>query len=188
MWPFSRKTKYPRQPDPILRVLFDTEQVCSVTASELPSEKLPVVELRSRDQALHFVGSRGEARTFDMSSAFNDGARYFHMSVRVGPSFAVQPDGILTEQRSDDPQQAYKDGAKAIRFQPFFLPESPGRPSELVGRGLFYRGLHFSGTVTPANVSLMCVCDQCQKSFRLQSFHAGFSNVVYFYARTVHIP
>jgi hypothetical protein len=178
VWPFNVKT---RNEEPILRVRIGTEQVCSITASELPAEKLPVVELQSRDQALHFVDSNGNARSFDMSSVYDDGARFFHMSVRVGRSFAVQPDGILTTQRNDDPQEAYKGGAKGIRFQPFLLSDTPGGANDLVGRGLFYRGLHFSGTVTPGNVSLMCACDKCQRSFRLQSFHAGFGNVVYFY-------
>ncbi len=154
IWPFSRKT---RDREPILRVRIGTKQVVSVTAAELPTEKLTVVELLSRDQALHFVDSKGNTRCFDMSSVFDDGAGFFHLSVRVGPSLAVQADGILTKQRNDDPQVALKGGgAKGVRFQPFLLSDAPGRPNELVGRGLFYRGLHFSGTVTPGNVSLMC--------------------------------
>ncbi len=46
---------------------------------------------------------------------------------------------------------------------------------------MFARGLHFPGVVTPTHVSLMCVCDVCAASFRLQPFHAGFSQLTYFY-------
>ncbi|TCV91104.1 hypothetical protein EC912_1146 [Luteibacter rhizovicinus] len=178
MWPFKGKAP---EDIPLLRVLIRENEVCAVRVHEVPVEKLPIVELRNREDMLRFVDSQGNVRAFDMSSAFDEGARFFHMSVRVGPSFGVQPDGILTEQRNDDPQEAFKNGAKGLRFQPFLLPESSGFPGDAAGRGLFYRGLHFSGNVTPGNVSLMCVCDGCSQSFRLQSFHAGFGNLVYFY-------
>jgi hypothetical protein len=177
MWPFKKQEVHA----PILRVMLEDEEVVSVQQAEVPTEKLPVVELRSRNQSIRFIDSKGGVRAFDMSSAFDEGARYFHMSIRIGPSFAVQPDGILTEEKHQDAQAAYKNGAKGLRFQPFLLPESSGNPAELVGRGLFYRGLHFSGTVTPGNLSLMCTCDKCRRGFRLQSFHAGFSNMVYLY-------
>jgi hypothetical protein len=62
-----------------------------------------------------------------------------------------------------------------------FMPECAGDPKELVGRGLFFRGLHFSGTITASYVSALCICDACAKSFRLQSFHAGFGGNAYFY-------
>jgi len=44
------------------------------------------------------------------------------------------------------------------------------------------RGLHFGGTVIPAGVRIVCVCDRCNLSFTLQHFHAGFSEVQYFYS------
>jgi len=50
------------------------------------------------------------------------------------------------------------------------------------GQGLFRRGLHFSGNVSPSNLSVACICDDCGQSFRLQSFHAGFAKLGYFYA------
>jgi hypothetical protein len=178
MWPFKKKQEMHA---PVLRVMLGDDEIVSVQRAEVPTEKLPVVELRSRNQSIRFIDSKGDVRSFDLASAFDEGARYFHMSIRVGPSFAVQPDGILTEKKNQDAQAAYKDGAKGLRFQPFLLPESSGNPSDLVGRGLFCRGLHFSGTVTPGNLSLMCTCDKCRQGFRLQSFHAGFSNMVYFY-------
>jgi hypothetical protein len=49
------------------------------------------------------------------------------------------------------------------------------------GQGLFARGFHFSGRVTSGGISLLCLCDACHGTFRLQSFHAGFSEIAYFY-------
>lgn len=47
---------------------------------------------------------------------------------------------------------------------------------------MFYRGLHYPGLITRGNISLSCICDHCGVSFRLQSFHAGFSNCDYMYS------
>lgn len=176
MWPFRRKPQ-----KTVLRVLVGNEEVCSVDERDVPVEKLLAVELKLRTQSLlRLVDSQGKARSFDLSSAFDEGARFLHMSIRIGPSFGVQPDGVLTANKRDNAGRAFQSGAKALRFQPFVLSESPDK-LESTGRGLFHRGLHYSGQVTPGNVSLMCLCDHCERSFRLQSFHAGFSNLAYFY-------
>lgn len=83
------------------------------------------------------------------------------------------------------PLDSFQQGTTlGIRLQPFYLPECEGDPSELIGRGLFFRGLHFSGVVTPGNVSHIAICDMCRRSFRFQSFHAGFSNLMYFYCES----
>ena len=178
MWPFKRHSQ--KKP-PLLRLLLGDDEVFSVSAAELPIEKLPVVEFVARDQPLRFVDSSGNARSFDVASAFDEGARYFHVSARIHASYAVQTDGILTQRKEENSQEVFKAGGKALRLQPFMLPEFSGDTDNLIGRGLFHRGLHFSGMITPGNVSLMSLCDYCKHSFRLQSFHAGFSNLSYFY-------
>ena len=184
MWLFRRKDKRQAQTDEaiVLRVLLDEKEIGSFTSSELPKEQQPVVELKGEKQLLHFIDSIGNARSFDLSSIFSEGGRFLHMSIRVGPTFAVQSDCIVTKSKEENPQDAYQSGATVgIRFQPFMLPEFGNHSSELVGKGLFFRGLHFSGSVTPGNVSALCLCDHCHKSFRLQSFHAGFGQVTYLY-------
>lgn len=184
MWPFRRKDK--RQAgvhdEAVLRVLLDTQELCSFTSSEPPAEKKPVAELRGGRHLLHFVDSAGKARSFDLSSVFAEGGRFLHMSVRVGPTFAVQADCIATAGEGENAQETYRSGTTVgVRFQPFMLPEFVGDTSGLVGKGLFYRGLHFSGSITPGNVSVLCLCDHCERSFRLQSFHAGFAELTYLY-------
>ena len=184
MWPFRRKDERPAgsRDETVLRVLLDTQELCSFKSSEPPTERQPVAELKGRQHLLHFVDSAANARSFDLSSVFAEGGRFLHMSVRVGPTFAVQSDCILTGSEDENPQTAYQSGATlGVRFQPFMLPEFTGDTSETVGKGLFFRGLHFSGRITPGNVSVLCLCDYCRKSFRLQSFHAGFSTLTYLY-------
>lgn len=182
IWPFRRRSAAPPAPslDAILRVFRDDELVCSVVSGDLPVELRPTIPLVAGGE-LRFVDSGGGVRSFDLSSAMDDGDRALHLSVRVSATFVVQADGVLTEREHDDPQQALQAGARAVRMQPFFLPEYPQPAPDLRGRGLFGRGLHYPGQITPSNVSLLCLCDRCSKSFRVQSFHAGFGDVAYLY-------
>ena len=105
-----------------------------------------------------------------------------HFSVRVHQSFACQADCVVTANEIYNPKELLTGGANGIRFQPFFLPGSTSDTSLLRGQGLFRRGLHFSGTVTPGSVRLSCECDVCNRSFQVQSFHAGFSDMGYMYS------
>jgi hypothetical protein len=90
-------------------------------------------------------------------------------------------DGIISHtktgfSKSDDTNY------EAIRLQPFYLLNANQNNISLIGKGLFERGLHFSGTVTPTGVRNICICDHCLKSFTIQHFHAGFSEAQYFYS------
>jgi hypothetical protein len=165
----------------ILRAFFEGRELARINRQSVPVEELPVGIISTRQPALMLKDSRNTEWLYDLSSSLRDEPRYVHFSIRVGPTFAVQADCILGDS-GQTPADAFANGsANGIRFQPFYLPESAGDPAELIGRGLFFRGFHFSGTVTPGNVSLLCVCDFCRKSFRVQSFHAGFMSVNYFY-------
>jgi hypothetical protein len=186
VWPFSKKQSSESMvgsavKSPILTVRIDEVEVCTFFAHELPAEKRPAIELTRQNQELRFVDSKGGVRAYDLTSVFGEGDRHVYLSVRVSSGYAAQADAIVSKEPCE-PEQAVKGNAwKGIRLEPFYLPECAGNPAELVGKGLFYRGLHFSGVITPGNASLLCICDCCKKSFRLQSFHAGFSNLCYFY-------
>jgi hypothetical protein len=171
----------------VLTIRLDAEEVCSVRAHEVPIEIAPVVQMSRTGQALNFVNSRGVTRSYDLSSVYDEGWRFLHLCVRVGPTFAVQPDALLTKDGQNPAEAFARPDGKGIRLEPFPLPECSGNPAELVGRGLLYRGLHYHGLITQSAVSLLCMCDHCGRSFRLQSFHAGFSNLVYMYcSRALH--
>lgn len=181
-WPFgSAGRESPSRPT--LRVAYAGRQILEVYPREVPCDKRLIIDLhQEREQSnLEFVNSYDRVLSFDLASVWADGAKRLYLSIPIGPSFAVQPDCLLSTDFTDPTESFRKCETLGVRMQPFYLPETPGRLSELVGRGLFYRGFHFSGVITPGNVSLLCLCDSCQKTFRLQSFHSGFSSLVYFY-------
>lgn len=165
----------------MLAILAEGEEVAGLRRDQVPVEISPSVPIVGTAPDLVFVDSAGNRFVFDLSSAIGDGATWLHYSIRVGETFAVQTD-VLLGGSEEPPVQAFQDGESlGIRVQPFLLPECEDADEALHGHGLNYRGFHFPGTVTPGNVSLLCLCDSCRRSFRLQSFHAGFSEHCYFY-------
>ena len=103
--------------------------------------------------------------------------RYFHSSIRVNSNSSVQIDGIIS-----DSESTYDVMGEGIRFQPFFLSDNEEDNQKLKGLGMFDRGLHYQGLVTPSNVRLVCTCNECSKSFGVEFIHAGFAEVQYFYS------
>ena len=182
--PFSKSSNAPPHSavhPPILRLYLDEDVVFAVGADEVPVEKRSVVQLTHAGQALRFIDSKGAVRRYDVSSIYADGERFIHLSVHVRPAFVVQADALLTKDGKNPEEVFQSPEGRGIRLEPFYLPECSSNPADLIGRGLFYRGLHFPGIVTRGNVSLLCICDHCHESFRLQSFHAGFSDLTYLY-------
>jgi len=173
------KPKAPPTPEApaILTVLVDGQEITRVHADELPCEKTPSAAI-TPDSTVSFVDADGRARVH----GFGDRTGWAHLSVRVRETKACQVDGIVTDSEQFDPN-AYGEGrATGIRFQPFFLPGSPIPDDMFAGKGLFQRGLHFSGTITSGNTVLSCECDRCHKTFLIRSYHAGFSELGYFYS------
>lgn len=168
---------FKKKENPLLRVLVNGKEVSSITKEELPVEKSPSMKC-GQGSRIEFIDSEGHYTAHDLGN--NSG--WFHFSVRVHPNLACQTDCVITDSKQFD-ENSFKQGkAVGIRLQPFFLSGSTTDASIFVGRGLFKRGLHFSGTVTPGNTILSCICDDCRKSFLIQSYHAGFSNSGYFYS------
>jgi len=176
--PFGIFRKSP-QKLPLLSVALDGADICTIRG--VPTEEKSSVELTSENPILIFTDFSGRTLSHDLTSVVDEGCSWIHLSVRVHEGYACQADCLINSSRDIDGSAFQKGEVKGIRFQPFYLPECATDPKELVGQGLFYRGLHFSGIVTPGNVSVSCLCDYCRKSFRLQSFHAGFGNNAYFY-------
>lgn len=108
--------------------------------------------------------------------------QYFHISIRLLENDGVMIDGIIS--KHNDKHQYWQDSDyEAIRFQPFFLTTADLATSQrIIGKGVFERGLHYSGTITPTTVRVICICDNCNKSFTVQHFHGGFSDSQYFYS------
>ncbi len=172
---FNRKKLQP----PLLVIDLDGREICEI--QQAPIEITPSIRLESHNPILSFTDASGTKYCHDLSSVIQDGGSWVHLSVRVHESFACEADCLINTTSKVDATAFEKGEANGIRFQPFYLPQCSADPSELVGKGMFFRGLHFPGTITPGNVSASCICDYCRKSFRLQSFHSGFSNSAYFY-------
>jgi hypothetical protein len=163
----------------ILTALLGTQEIARITHRQAPVELRPSVPITS--DTLTFIDSRAKAYNYDLSSIRRERAKWLHISIRVSDQFTAQMDGLVNDTSSVPEQLRGPNAPMGIRFQPMYLPECPKDPAELMGKGLFFRGLHYPGWVTPGSVSLMCICDYCAKSFRLQSFHAGFGFQLYFY-------
>ena len=162
---------------PLLLVRLNGQDVCTVAQGDVPCEMKTTVET-GPEGFVEFIDPRGLTRRHDLGSH----AGWFHVSVRVHENLACQIDCIITKDRAHAPDALPKGEATGIRFQPFFLAGGAAQDEEFRGTGLFNRGLHFSGHVTPGTVLLSCTCDTCRRSFLIHSFHAGFSHVGYFYS------
>ncbi len=173
---------------PILTVTVNGTEICRVASTELPTEKQPTIRVVGDKSEVVFEEPDGTRTVHSLGSQNG----WFGFSIRVYENLACQADCIFGEDENLSAERFQRGDLSGIRFQPFFLGKARTTEAELKGHGLFQRGLHFSGTITPGNVSLSCICDECRKSFRLQSFHAGFSNCGYMYSEsgmhTITIP
>lgn len=110
--------------------------------------------------------------------------KFLHFSISVQENDAVMIDGIISD-FSDRHSSWQELGYEGIRLQPFYLKNSAYN-NNLIGKGLFERGLHFAGVITPQTVRNICICDYCAKSFTIEHLHAGFSEMQYFYSNSSH--
>lgn len=108
--------------------------------------------------------------------------QYLHCSIRIFANSGVMIDGIISKSESTFSNWT-ESNYEAVRLQPFYLSDKNENNIRLKGKGLFERGLHFAGTVTPTGVRNICTCDSCKLSFTIQHFHAGFSEIQYFYSK-----
>ena len=168
---------FKKKPPALLMVRVNGSELCSIYDDELPCEKRPSVHVDA-NSTVSFVGRNGTAHDHMLGPARG----WAHISVRVHASKACQADCVVADSPEFDANALAGGKATGIRFQPFFLSGAPVSNTELAGKGLFRRGLHFSGNVTPGNILLSCECDKCHRSFLIRSYHAGFSNSGYFYS------
>jgi hypothetical protein len=195
------------KPTPLARVEgsdihLDQAAIGRLRPSERPTRALcdeqPVIRLSERAPRLTvWLGPAAIAR-FRVDPIASDpdlAGKYFHTSIRILDNLSLWIDGLIATDAAD-PQAgaALHDGQRfteGVRFQPLFIGPASGKNATLAGRGLFERGIHTSGTVTPGSVRVCCVCDRCGESFGLSHFHTGFGEGMgagqYFYcARGVH--
>lgn len=140
----------------------------------------PVIELEGEIPVISIYEGSKLIRKFEiepLKSNPNLNGQFLHSSIRINVNSSVQIDGIISKSRTE-----FDKNGEGIRFQPFFLSDKEEKNKEMRGQGMFNRGLHYAGLVSPTSVRLICVCDDCKKSFGVQFFHAGFSEMQYFYS------
>ena len=113
--------------------------------------------------------------------------RFMHLSLRIYrladiDKLVLAADGIVSAGRNSSPN-IHETGTVAFRFQPLVLGERYGLDPTFKGRSPIWRGLHYPGVVTPGTVTISCLCDECHSPFCLKPFHAGFSELQYFYSQ-----
>lgn len=166
-----------RKPKGLLSVVVDGAEVLSINEKELPVDARISFPVKSTSE-IEFLEESG--RTHKHSMLSEEG--YFHLSLRMYPNFAAQADGLLSGSKELADGAFERGEARGVRFQPFFVKKKGQKAPDLKGKGLFARGLHYSGVVTQSNIVLSAICDECEKSFQFTSFHAGFSDAAYFYS------
>lgn len=152
-------------------------EIAQVNAADVPCELTPSRRIEP-NASVEFEDISGRLHVHSLG----DLSGWAHFSLRVHAGLTCQADCAVTVSEKFDSRQLMNGEALGVRFQPFFLPGSTGDADKLRGQGLFARGMHFNGSVTPGSVRLSCECDQCGRSFQVQSFHAGFSDASYMYS------
>jgi len=167
---------------PLITVFLNGDDICRISqiGLPLPSEKKISAPISKMQNELVFQDRAGKRFIHSLL----DEKGWIHLSVRVHSNLACQIDCVISNTKRFNERDFIKGKIDGIRFQPFFITGGKVDNAQMEGKGLFERGLHFSGTVTPGNVFLSCICDKCKKSFRIKSFHAGFSNLGYFYSES----
>jgi hypothetical protein len=161
----------------LLVARLNDNEIARVGSGDVPCERTASLSLAAGAVAT-FEDATGKRHVRHLG----DVTGWARFSIRVQRNLACQPDCVIATTETFDPQALQRGDAVGIRFQPFFLAGSTVDPNELVGQGLFKRGLHYPGQVTNGLVRLACECDVCNEGFMVQSFHAGFGNCTYFYS------
>ncbi|APP76211.1 hypothetical protein [Xanthomonas vesicatoria] len=174
MFDFLKKT-----PAPLLSAQLNGREFCRIAQDQLPCEVTPKMRV-SEHSVLRFVDASGQSQTHALGTL----SGWFHFSIRVHPNLGCQADCVISAEEHMEPGAFEAGTVVGVRFQPFFLPGASIQNAALHGKGLFARGLHFSGLVTGSNVMLSCICDRCAASFLVHSYHSGFSNAGYFYSES----
>lgn len=172
-----QKNPFKRSGSTLLTVRLAGEEVARLGPHPLPIE-VKLSRLVASGMTVEFEDSVGAFHRHDLG----DVSGWAHFSIRLQANLACQADCVISKSQTYDSRQFLSGQGIGVRFQPFFISGATVDLNALRGHGLFARGLHFSGTVTPSSVRLSCECDACRHSFTIQSFHTGFGGIAYFYS------
>lgn len=161
---------------PQLVVRLNGEAIVTVGAFDPPCVRK--VSRRVEPQAqVAFESAYGNLSTHSL----NDLEGWAHFRVEVMETLATIPDCAVTASDVWVWEDQLRGNGTAVRFQRFYLPGA-ARDEDLTGRGMFWKGLHVKGFITPGSTRLSLVCDICRKTFTVESFHAGMMDFEYMYS------
>jgi hypothetical protein len=162
----------------ILNISVEGKLVAGVERGHLPFEERWTMKIDG-PAAIQFVDSAGTTHDHEIPSPTG----WLHLEVFISIDLTCQASAIASSRKIRAPDERIGDDEIAMRIQPFFLAGADAVP-DLAGEGLFARGLHFGGTITPSNMLLSCRCDACGQSFLGQSNHTGWLDQTYFYSES----
>lgn len=157
-------------------VRVDGRRVATIAFDQVPCEVTADVQI-SGAATVEFEDAGGTMHRHQVPASEG----WLHLSVRVYARLGCQADAVVTGLPEHQAGVPLGNDDLGVRFQPFFLAGASDVP-DLTGRGLFARGLHFRGSITPGNVQVSCECDACHRTFLVRSFHAGMGEQGYFYS------
>lgn len=140
----------------------------------------PILKFEQNIPEINIFENETKIRTFVIepkNSNPNLEGQYFHSSIRINSNSSIQIDGYISKNPNN-----FESTDEGIRFQPFYLSDKENLNIEMKGKGMFQRGLHYSGYISSGNMRLICNCDDCKQSFSVEFYHAGFSEIQYFYS------
>lgn len=143
-------------------------------------ELLPIFEFKAARPTIEIYEDDNLLRKFVIDTKKENPdltGQFLHSSVRINRNSSVQIDGLISNSSEN-----YDENGEGIRFQPFFLTDKDEMNKSLIGKGMFQRGLHYSGLISSGKIRLICICDFCSSSFSVQFYHSGFSETQYFYS------
>ena len=164
----------------LVTIFLNENKICQINKLEVPCEKRFSAVIPAAKSNLVFKDHADNSYTHSLTFEKD----WIHLSIRVHSNLGCQIDCVLSDAEKFNESDFTNGEINGIRFQPFFITGGQIENAQMAGKGLFERGFHFSGRITPGNISLSCICDHCCKSFRIKSFHTGFSNVSYFYSES----
>lgn len=162
-------------------ISFAHRQIATIDDSNLPCDLTKDVYWGNEDRFLAIQNQYGGFIKYDFGVIPLTEASCASISIRISSIGALQADCLLGKGTVPSPIDFLAGKASGLRLQPFVLPGFSKVMHQEKGQGLITRGLHYSGIITRSKVSLICLCDECQKTFRLQPFHSGFSHLEYYY-------
>jgi hypothetical protein len=162
----------------LLSAYLTNKELAQITDEKIPTFKRLEFSISGLEHELILVDSKNRKYSFDLSSAFDAGLDWIDACIDINENLVIHADCRLGKNQSIPfaPQQ--------IIFQSFRLPENNINQDEVAGKELYGRGFLSPGSMIGSDFSFLCICDYCEKSFRLQNQHLAMSPLVHMYCES----